>query len=129
MNTDAPELRALIIIRGSAGPVISTRRSSRSAGAGATCHVAARMSAVAARKPGRSPASMRAWRSARRPSRADALVAEPALEITQERGRLRGQDLVGTGDIGAVDLDPRREPGHATGHAPADRRTVASIMP
>ena len=36
MKTRAPEFRALIIIFGSAGPVISTRRSSRSAGAGAT---------------------------------------------------------------------------------------------
>ena len=34
MNTRAPELRALIIIFGSAGPVISTRRSSRSVGVG-----------------------------------------------------------------------------------------------
>ena len=36
MKTRAPELRALMSILGSAGPVISTRRSSRSAGAGAT---------------------------------------------------------------------------------------------
>ena len=41
MKTRAPELRALIIIFGSAGPVISTRRSSRSAGAGATRQSAA----------------------------------------------------------------------------------------
>ena len=38
MNTFAPELSALIVILASAGPVISTRRSSRSAGALATCH-------------------------------------------------------------------------------------------
>ena len=35
MKTRAPELRALIIILASTGPVISTRRSSRSAGTGA----------------------------------------------------------------------------------------------
>ena len=46
MNTFAPELSALIIILVSAGPVISTRRSSRSAGAGATRQSAARTSAV-----------------------------------------------------------------------------------
>ena len=40
MKTRAPEFRALIIIFGSAGPVISTRRSSRSAGAGADRPVA-----------------------------------------------------------------------------------------
>ncbi len=59
------------------------------------------------------------------PEQDRSLVAEPALQVTQERGRLRGQDLVDTCDIGAGDLDPRREPGHA----PTDRRTVASIMP
>ena len=37
MNTLAPELRALMTILRSTGPVISTRRSNRSAGRGATC--------------------------------------------------------------------------------------------
>ncbi len=57
MNTLAPELSALIIILGSAGPVISTRRSSRSAGAGATVHSASRTCFVPARKSGITPAS------------------------------------------------------------------------
>ena len=39
MKTFAPELSALMIILRSTGPVISTRRSSRSAGSGATVHV------------------------------------------------------------------------------------------
>ena len=60
MNTFAPELSALIIIFGSAGPVISTRRSSRSAGAGATVHSDSRTSAVPGRKSGSTPASMAA---------------------------------------------------------------------
>src|SRR5690348_1989532 len=42
MKTFAPELSALIIILRSTGPVISTRRSVRSTGAGATCHPASR---------------------------------------------------------------------------------------
>ena len=57
MKTRAPELRALIIIFGSAGPVISTRRSSRSAGARATRQSAARIGAVSARKSGMTPAA------------------------------------------------------------------------
>ena len=36
MKQSAPELNALIIMRGSAGPVISTQRRSRSGGVGAT---------------------------------------------------------------------------------------------
>ena len=48
----APELRALIIILASVGPVISTRLSARSAGAGGTRHSPARIS----RDRGRNPA-------------------------------------------------------------------------
>ena len=66
MNTFAPELRALMIILRSTGPVISARRSWRSAGAGATFQLgSARMSAVSGRKSGSSPASSRAARSTR----------------------------------------------------------------
>ena len=57
MKTRAPELSALIIILRSTGPVISQRRSRRSAGAAATRHSASRTSAVSARKPAVSPAS------------------------------------------------------------------------
>ena len=63
MKTLAPELRALIIIFGSTGPVISTRRSSRSAGAVATRQpVSSRTCAVSGRKPGSTPASKASWR-------------------------------------------------------------------
>ena len=57
MNTRAPEFRALIIILRSGGPVISTRRSMRSLGGGATVHVPERISAVSERKSGRRPLS------------------------------------------------------------------------
>ena len=50
MKTFAPELSALIIIFRSTGPVISTRRSCRSAGAGATVN-----SSGARTNDGRSP--------------------------------------------------------------------------
>ena len=46
MKTRAPELSALIIILRSTGPVISQRRSRRSAGASATRHSASRTSFV-----------------------------------------------------------------------------------
>lgn len=42
MKTDAPEFKALMTILRSTGPVISTRRSRRSFGKGATCSVCTR---------------------------------------------------------------------------------------
>ena len=59
MKTFAPELRALIIIFRSTGPVISTRRSRRALGASGTVHMPWRTLAVSGRKRGRSPASKR----------------------------------------------------------------------
>jgi hypothetical protein len=65
MNTFAPELSALMIILRSSGPVISTRRSSRSAGSGATRQSPARTAAVSGRKSRRCPASRAACRATR----------------------------------------------------------------
>ncbi len=65
-QTRAPELRALIAILGSVGPVISTRRSRRSPGSGATVQSPARTSAVSGRKsrvPLRPIAARRAARA------------------------------------------------------------------
>ncbi len=61
MNTRAPELRALMIILASVGPVISTRRSERSEGAGGTRHSASRTCAEASLKLGRAPRANSAW--------------------------------------------------------------------
>jgi hypothetical protein len=67
MKTRAPELSALIIIFGSAGPVISSRRSASSGGGLATCQlVSSRTAAVSGRRPRLAPASIAAWRSVRR---------------------------------------------------------------
>src|ERR1035438_3585373 len=63
MKTLAPELSALMIILRSTGPVISTRRSSRSAGIGATCQSLWRMCAVDGRNSGMAPASIPCWRT------------------------------------------------------------------
>jgi hypothetical protein len=68
MNTLAPELRALISILRSVGPVISTRRSV-SPSTGATRQSPSRTGAVPPGKPGSSPASNAACRSPRLASR------------------------------------------------------------
>ncbi len=65
MNTFAPQLSALITILRSVGPVISHRRSWRSAGAGSTLHDDERTSAVSVRNVRSAPASSCAWRSSR----------------------------------------------------------------
>ena len=65
MKTLAPELSALMIILRSTGPVISTRRSIRSAGIGATCHSLLRICAVAVRNSGMAPLSISCWRARR----------------------------------------------------------------
>src|SRR6266571_1494074 len=69
MKTFAPELRALIIILRSTGPVISTRRSVRSGRIGATVQSRSRISFVSGRKSGSRPASSSCWRSRRCASR------------------------------------------------------------
>src|SRR3954454_6833723 len=66
MKPRAPELSALITILRCVGPVISTRRSWRSAGAGATDQSPWRISRVSSRKSSVPPASSSARRSARR---------------------------------------------------------------
>ena len=94
MNTLAPELSALMIILRSTGPVISTRRSCRSAGAGATRQVlSSRMWAVSGRKSSVPPAS-----SARRPHHARGQELAPpglegAVEPRHEIECLGGEDL------------------------------------
>src|SRR6266581_4173022 len=66
MKTFAPELRALMTIFRSTGPVISTRRSRRSRGAGATHQSgSSRTLLVSGRKSGSSPAASAACRSSR----------------------------------------------------------------
>ena len=93
MYTLAPELSALMTILRSTGPVISTRRSCRSAGAGATVQSPARIAAVSGRKSGSLPASSLAL--ARRASleQLPAPGIEASGELGDELKGLRGQDL------------------------------------
>ena len=98
MNTRAPELRALIIIFGSAGPVISTRRSSRSAGAGATVQSASRTSRVATRKSGTHARIELGLALLAPPEQVEPDRPEPPLEVGHEGERVVGQDPVDAGD-------------------------------
>ena len=90
MNTRAPELRALIIILGLAGPVISTRRSSRSAGAGATVHSASRTSLGRQEEVRHDPRVEVGLALVAPLHEVDAGRPEPPLEVGHERQRVRG---------------------------------------
>ena len=93
MKTLAPELSALTIILRSTGPVISTRRSRRSAGILATIQSPSRMACVSARKSGSSPASKRFCRSWRARQKLEAPLIEAPMQPGEEGERLGGQDF------------------------------------
>ena len=128
MNTRAPEFRALIIIFGSAGPVISTRRSSRSAGAGRDGPVG--LADVARRRPG-SRAGRRRRARPGVPGGVEEVEPdrpEPALEVGDEGERVVGQDPrpPPRDHVGPVTLDAVRQ---RRRRQASPRRTVASISP
>ena len=98
-HTRAPELRALIAIFGSVGPVISTRRSRRSAGTGATVQSESRTSAVPGRKsrrPVRAISSRRLRRAASSSSRRSWKRASRSATKASASGVSTSSDL-GTG--------------------------------
>ena len=100
MKTLAPELSALMTILRSPGPVISTRRSSRSAGASAT-----RQSPCAGLDPGSLAAQERPRRARRASSSSRRRAPQLALEVGDEGERAPPSriDLVrGRGDLDAV---------------------------
>ena len=106
MKTWAPELRALIIILRSTGPVISTRRSSErpwAPRAPSRCRCGSR--AVDGRKSGRSPASKRAWRRARAASRSRRRASNRRCRSATNWAGLRGQDPVGVRVGRGVNVD------------------------
>ena len=99
MNTRAPELRALIIILRSTGPVISTRLSLRSAGGGATCQSPSRTTFVSGRKSGSAPASSSLLARGPELEQLAPPGAQLALQQRHERERVGGEDLrVGRSD-------------------------------
>ena len=127
MNTRAPELRALIIIFGSAGPVISTRRSSRSAGAGATVQSASRIVARGGQEV-RADARVELGLALVRAAAAGRAAAGPnrRWRSATNASASGGQDPVGARDVAATELDPGRQ---RRPSQPSPRRTVASISP
>src|SRR5213080_2450428 len=84
MKTLAPELSPLIIILRSTGPVISTRRSRRSGGMGATVHASSRIAFVSGRKSGSLPASSSAWRRRRRSSSSRRRGSKPCASAARK---------------------------------------------
>ena len=93
MNTFAPELSALMIILRSTGPVISTRRSCRSGGAGATFQSPSRMCGRLGQEVERAA---RVERRRPAPARRQELAPpglEGAVQPRHELERLGGEDL------------------------------------
>ena len=88
MNTLAPELSALMIILRSTGPVISTRRSSMSAGTGAQVQCASRIARVSAQEIGALAGVELALPRAAAREQLRAPAAEGALQPRHERHRL-----------------------------------------
>src|SRR5438046_1656428 len=87
MNACTGAFSALMIILRSTGPVISTRRSSRSFGTGETRQLPARTASVARRKSGSAPSSnaeSQARLYSREPSGPKLEVLGPKLERSEE---------------------------------------------
>ena len=106
MKTRAPELRALMIILRSTGPVISTRRSGRSAGIGATVHSPAR-TLGGLRKEIRASSRRRAsrctsWRRARSSRRR---APKRRSSIGDEGERRASQNAAASGHERSANLD------------------------
>src|SRR5690625_508865 len=113
MKQLAPELSALITIFGSTGPVISTRRSRRASGRGATRQSRSRRARVSSRKSGASPASKRAWRLTRAASSSrrrwskfrcrlvrNAQAAGSSRSVVSSRRRTRPEVGLSSGETG-----------------------------
>src|SRR3974377_2618 len=108
MNTFAPELSALMIILRSTGPVISTRRSWRSAGVGATRHSDAPAESASGGETGVAPASSAARGAGRRPGtgrrvagaprleQAAAPIVEPVVQLGDELQRFGSENIART---------------------------------
>ena len=110
MNTLAPELSALTIILRSTGPVISTRRSVRSAGIGATFQSPARIEAVLGEEIRQAAGVEQLLPLGAEFEQRAARRIEAAMQFGDEGQRLRGQDLViaiggraGDDEAGGVD--------------------------
>src|SRR6266550_8850896 len=102
----------MIILR-STGPVISTRRSVRSGGIGATLHTASRTECVSGRKSGRSPASRRRWRSTRRASNSWRRPSQARASVVRNRRASAVRMSANSGSNGACTSSPAPDLGSA----------------
>ena len=114
MNTFAPQLSALTIILRSTGPVISTRRSWRSAGTGAQVQLALADRARLGQEVGQLAGVERGLALGAQREELGAARAERALQLRREVERLGRQDA------GVVGRDAARTT------MPGDRRRVRS---
>ena len=105
MKTLAPEFSALTIILRSTGPVISTRRSRRSAGILATLQSPSRMDLVSGRKSGNLPASKSSWRPMPPRQQFEPPPVEAPMQPGDERERLGAENFVLPAAGLGVDLD------------------------
>ena len=115
MKTRAPEFRALIIIFGSAGPVISTRRSSQSAGAGGTVQSGRSEVGGCRVELELDPGLDRGLAVAAGLEEGLAARSERRLEVGQEREGVGREDRVDPGDGRPADLDHRAHPSRRMG--------------
>ena len=105
MKIFAPELSALITILRSVGPVISTRRSRKSAGIGAHVQSPSRMCFVSGKKSSASPPSKRCLPLLPPLQTFQTTRAEISLEFCDKIERLRCEDLSELGSNFADDLN------------------------
>ena len=127
MNTRAPELSALIIILGSAGPVISTRRSSKSARCRGDGPV--RLADLAASRRGSRAGRRRrarAWRSWRRSM--SEIRDGPNRRWRSATNARASSVRIAVGARDRIAAGARRR-AVASSRQPSPRRTVASIRP
>ena len=103
----------MIILR-STGPVISTRRSSRSFGIGATVQLPCRTPAVSGKKSGSLPASSSACLATRRSSSPSRRGLEPLRELREKLERFRSQNFAvrGADRTGNLEVATNQRRGH-----------------
>src|SRR6184192_634909 len=99
MNACTGAFSALMIILRSTGPVISSRRSSRSFGTGEMRQLPARTASVARRKSGNAPSSNSAWSSSPR--------VEAAVQAREQLQRERRQHFLRALELRSQDLELR----------------------
>ena len=109
MYESAPELKALMTILASTGPVISTRRHCSAAGTGAIRQSPSRIAFVSARKSGRSPASSRLAQLGPRREQLLAARLEGAMQLGHEGERRLGEDGLEAGKDRRVDRHAGRQ--------------------